>query len=114
MHRTMVDFPAPFSPTRASISPACRSKATSRRTWRRPNRLCRSRTRNTGIGSSWRATCGDGWQDLRRMKPAPFDYVAPTTVEEVVAVLAEHGDEAKVVAGGQSLVPMMALRLARP
>jgi carbon-monoxide dehydrogenase medium subunit len=48
------------------------------------------------------------------MKPAPFDYVAPATVAEVVAVLAEHGDEAKVVAGGQSLLPMMALRLARP
>jgi CO/xanthine dehydrogenase FAD-binding subunit len=48
------------------------------------------------------------------MKPAPFDYVAPTTVAEVVEVLAEHGDEAKVVAGGQSLLPMMALRLARP
>ncbi|MCU1374929.1 MAG: molybdopterin dehydrogenase FAD-binding protein [Actinomycetia bacterium] len=48
------------------------------------------------------------------MKPAPFDYVAPTTVEEVVALLAEHGDDAKIVAGGQSLLPMMALRLARP
>jgi carbon-monoxide dehydrogenase medium subunit len=48
------------------------------------------------------------------MKPAPFDYVAPTAVEEVVGLLAEHGDEAKLIAGGQSLLPMMALRLARP
>jgi carbon-monoxide dehydrogenase medium subunit len=48
------------------------------------------------------------------MKPAPFDYVAPTTVDEVVSLLAEHGDDAKIVAGGQSLLPMMALRLARP
>jgi CO/xanthine dehydrogenase FAD-binding subunit len=48
------------------------------------------------------------------MKPAPFDYVAPTSLAEVVEVLAEHGDEAKLVAGGQSLLPMMALRLARP
>jgi carbon-monoxide dehydrogenase medium subunit len=48
------------------------------------------------------------------MKPAPFDYVAATSVEEVVGLLAEHGDDAKVVAGGQSLLPMMALRLARP
>lgn len=48
------------------------------------------------------------------MKPAPFGYCAPATVEEAVAVLAEHGDEAKVLAGGQSLVPMLALRLARP
>jgi carbon-monoxide dehydrogenase medium subunit len=48
------------------------------------------------------------------MRPAPFDYVAPTTIEGVVALLAEHGDDAKIVAGGQSLLPMMALRLARP
>jgi aerobic carbon-monoxide dehydrogenase medium subunit len=48
------------------------------------------------------------------MKSAPFDYVAPTSVAETLAVLAEHGDEAKVLAGGQSLVPVLALRLARP
>jgi len=46
------------------------------------------------------------------VKAAPFDYDAPTTAEEAVAVLAEHGDEAKVLAGGQSLIPMLALRLA--
>jgi aerobic carbon-monoxide dehydrogenase medium subunit len=48
------------------------------------------------------------------MKPAPFTYHAPQTVPEAVAALAEYGDEAKVLAGGQSLVPMLALRLARP
>lgn len=48
------------------------------------------------------------------MKPAPFEYAAPESVDEVVALLAEHGDEAKIIAGGQSLLPMMALRLARP
>lgn len=48
------------------------------------------------------------------MKPAPFQYVAATTVGEAIAHLAEHGDEAKIIAGGQSLLPMMALRLARP
>lgn len=47
------------------------------------------------------------------MKAAPFEYHAPTTVDEAVAVLGEHGDEAKVLAGGQSLVPMLALRLTR-
>jgi carbon-monoxide dehydrogenase medium subunit len=47
------------------------------------------------------------------MKPAPFTYQAPTTVAEVVGALAELGDEAKVLAGGQSLVPMLNLRLAR-
>ncbi len=48
------------------------------------------------------------------MKPAPFDYVAPDSLEEALAVLAEHGDEAKILAGGQSLVPMMNFRLAQP
>ena len=48
------------------------------------------------------------------MKPAPFDYFAPTTVEQALAHLAEHGDEAKVLAGGQSLVPMMNFRLVQP
>lgn len=46
------------------------------------------------------------------MKPAAFEYHAPATAEEAVALLAELGDEAKIIAGGQSLVPMMALRLA--
>lgn len=47
------------------------------------------------------------------MKPAPFEYHAPESVDDVVALLAEHGDEAKPLAGGQSLVPMLALRLTR-
>lgn len=47
------------------------------------------------------------------MKPAPFEYHAPESVADVVAVLAAHGDEAKPLAGGQSLVPMLALRLTR-
>jgi carbon-monoxide dehydrogenase medium subunit len=48
------------------------------------------------------------------LKPAPFEYFAPETVEEVVALLAEHGDEAKLLAGGQSLIPLLALRLSTP
>lgn len=47
------------------------------------------------------------------MKPAPFEYHVPESVDDVVALLAEHGDEAKPLAGGQSLVPMLALRLTR-
>jgi carbon-monoxide dehydrogenase medium subunit len=47
------------------------------------------------------------------VKPAPFEYHAPESVDDVVALLAEHGDEAKPLAGGQSLVPMLALRLTR-
>ena len=48
------------------------------------------------------------------MKPAAFHYHAPSTLAEAVAVLARHGGDAKVLAGGQSLVPVMAFRLARP
>src|SRR5947209_4505276 len=48
------------------------------------------------------------------MKPPPFDYVAPTSINEAVAALAQGGIEAKVLAGGQSLVPLLNFRLARP
>jgi CO/xanthine dehydrogenase FAD-binding subunit len=48
------------------------------------------------------------------MKPAQFEYDDPTTVEEVLDLLARHGDECKILAGGQSLVPLMNFRLARP
>jgi carbon-monoxide dehydrogenase medium subunit len=47
------------------------------------------------------------------VKPAAFEYHAPESIDDVVGLLAEHGDEAKPLAGGQSLVPMLALRLAR-
>jgi carbon-monoxide dehydrogenase medium subunit len=46
------------------------------------------------------------------MKPAPFEYHVPTTATEAASLLAELGDDAKVLAGGQSLIPMLALRLA--
>lgn len=46
------------------------------------------------------------------MKPAPFTYHAPSSVEEAVSMLADLGEEAKPIAGGQSLIPMLALRLA--
>jgi len=45
------------------------------------------------------------------MKPRPFDYARPDRVEEAVALLAEYGEDARVLAGGQSLVPMLNLRL---
>lgn len=48
------------------------------------------------------------------MKPSPFEYDDPSSVEETLALLAEHGDAAKVLAGGQSLVPLLNFRLARP
>lgn len=48
------------------------------------------------------------------MYPAPFQYSAPTTIDETVSLLADIGDEGRVLAGGQSLLPMMKLRLAAP
>src|SRR5215472_5738505 len=76
---------------------------------------CRSARRDGG------RTAGDAAADSRaaagaaskgaRMKPRPFDYLRPDTVEEAVALLAEYGEEARVLAGGQSLVPMLNLRI---
>jgi aerobic carbon-monoxide dehydrogenase medium subunit len=48
------------------------------------------------------------------MYPANFDYVRPASVDEAVALLKRHGEDAKVLAGGHSLIPAMKLRLARP
>lgn len=48
------------------------------------------------------------------MKPAPFRYFAPYSLDEALSLLREHGDSAKVLAGGQSLLPLMAFRLVRP
>ena len=48
------------------------------------------------------------------MIPAQFDYVAPATIEEALAALAEHGDDAKIIAGGQSLLPVLRMRLNAP
>jgi CO/xanthine dehydrogenase FAD-binding subunit len=48
------------------------------------------------------------------MKPPRFEYLAPGSLEEALALLGEHGDEAKVLAGGQSLVPLLNFRLVRP
>jgi len=48
------------------------------------------------------------------VKPSAFEYLAPETCEEALGALAEHGDQAAVLAGGQSLIPMMNLRIAAP
>ena len=48
------------------------------------------------------------------MKPAPFEYQAPASLDAALDVLAHHGGEAKVLAGGQSLIPVMNFRLAEP
>jgi 2-furoyl-CoA dehydrogenase FAD binding subunit len=48
------------------------------------------------------------------MKPRPFDYARPDTVDEALAILAEHGDDARILAGGQTLMAMLNLRLVAP
>src|SRR5215204_3811073 len=48
------------------------------------------------------------------MIPSSFDYVAPSSLDEAIAVLGEHAGEAKILSGGQSLIPMLKLRLAAP
>jgi aerobic carbon-monoxide dehydrogenase medium subunit len=48
------------------------------------------------------------------MKPPRFDYLLPRSLDEALGMLAEHGDQAKVLAGGQSLVPLLNFRLVRP
>lgn len=48
------------------------------------------------------------------MKPAPFEYLAPTSLDDALAALNEHGFDAKLLAGGQSLVPVMNFRLTQP
>lgn len=48
------------------------------------------------------------------MKPAVFEHYAPTTLEEALLLLDEFGSDAKIISGGQSLIPMMNMRLARP
>jgi CO/xanthine dehydrogenase FAD-binding subunit len=48
------------------------------------------------------------------MKPAKFDYFAPTSLDEALQLLGQYGSDAKVLAGGQSLMPLMAMRLVRP
>lgn len=48
------------------------------------------------------------------MIPAKFEYVAPSTVEEALGLLAQHGDDAKIIAGGQSLLPVLRMRLNAP
>ena len=48
------------------------------------------------------------------MKPARFDYYSPSSRDEALELLGQYGDDAKILAGGQSLMPMMNMRLVRP
>jgi CO/xanthine dehydrogenase FAD-binding subunit len=48
------------------------------------------------------------------MIPQSFEYLRPESVREAISLLQQHGDGAKILSGGQSLIPMMKMRLARP
>ena len=48
------------------------------------------------------------------MKPAPFEYLAPDSLSSALEIMAEHGDDAKLLAGGQSIIPAMNFRLVQP
>jgi carbon-monoxide dehydrogenase medium subunit len=48
------------------------------------------------------------------MIPPPFEYLRPATVSDAISLLQQHGEDAKILSGGQSLIPMMKLRIARP
>src|SRR5712671_3508082 len=82
-----------------------------------PYRNCMARAL-TGLGGVAIVAChhskdaGEGAS--RPMKLPPFEYACPTTINEAVALLANHSGEAKPLAGGQSLMPMMAFRIAHP
>src|SRR2546426_5480789 len=54
------------------------------------------------------------WHGEETMIPPRFEYFAPSTLDEAVEILGRYGGEAKVLAGGQSLLPVMKLRLAEP
>lgn len=55
-----------------------------------------------------------GYPETARMYPGSFEYFVPRSLEEALGLLASYGEEAKLLAGGQSLLPLMKLRLARP
>ena len=70
---------------------------------------------STGMeGTVDRTTGADTHRGRKPVIPVKFDYLAPTSVEEALAALAEHGDEAKILAGGQSLLPVLRMRLNAP
>ncbi|MGH2620090.1 MAG: FAD binding domain-containing protein, partial [Anaerolineales bacterium] len=48
------------------------------------------------------------------MKPPPFKYLAPDSLEQALELMAQYGEEAKLLAGGQSLIPAMNFRVAQP
>ena len=94
-------------------------RRSSRRTRTRPSARCGSGSRATSAAAPATTTSSTRCSPRRRRSAAPvipaaFDYVRADSADAAVALLAEHGDEAKLLAGGMSLLPLMKLRLAVP
>ena len=82
---------------------------------RGPRPARRTPGRAPGTGRPLAAgTTGSAGEGIAPMYPSRFRYAAPRTLDEAIALLAEYGDDAKVLAGGQSLVPLLKLRFAAP
>ena len=118
------DDPLLFGPGLLEEYELCRDGLRSRRPRagphrRRLHRVRRSLPEHQGRGTQRhrrmaRGGCRSEPRPGAQVKPAPFTYLDPPTLDGVLAALAEHGDDAAVISGGQSLVPLMNLRLARP
>src|SRR5262249_15028135 len=74
----------------------------------------RCRSPRSACGRSFRAPRALGKYQESDMYPAAFDYHAPGSIKEALDLLGKHKDDAKLLAGGHSLIPMMKLRLAQP
>ena len=104
----VTDVPMPASPLRVweAIQPRPRSGGGTRRADRAPAKGRSTDPAGRHRHADRRGRCG--------VIPAAFDYVRADSADEALAALAEHGDEAKLLAGGHSLLPLMKLRLAQP
>src|SRR5262249_61597399 len=108
----------------ASAVPAVRLEGTGgvlREAGPRRHRQCRERRaaarRRAHHGAAYdaeRAVGDDPQRSDEVVKPPKFDYHAPVTLDEALALLVRYGGDAKLLAGGQSLVPLLNFRLARP
>ena len=115
------------------MSTTASSAATARRAWswrrcrwprraaRSPRPRCASGSRATSAAAPATTTSSRPWSPAAptmvgrgQVIPAKFDYARAESVDEAIALLTEHGDDAKLLAGGHSLLPLMKLRLATP
>ncbi len=102
------------TPTSAYHEEHDHAMATTRRTAPRRRHAGRRRPATQDIRAGAAATPPARMRQDHRVKPSPFGYAAPASTDEALAVLAQVGDDGKVLAGGQSLLPILNMRLAAP